>query len=57
MDTVDVRRYSARKARTATANSIKDLRTGINHFNLKAEILDVAEAEHVVTRNGKQSAG
>lgn len=56
MDTDEIRRYLARKARTATANSIKDLRTGMTHVNLKAEILDVAEAKHVVTRYGNYAS-
>jgi replication factor A1 len=56
MDTDDIRRYLARKARTATANSIKDLRTGMNHVNLKAKILEVAEPKHVVTRYGNHAS-
>jgi replication factor A1 len=56
MDTEDIRRYLARKVRTATANSIKDLRTGMTHVNLKAEILDVAEAKHVFTRYGNHAS-
>jgi replication factor A1 len=56
MDTDDIRRYLARKVRTATANSIKDLRTGMTHVNLKAEILDVAEAKHVFTRYGNHAS-
>jgi replication factor A1 len=56
MDTDDIRRYLARKARTATANSIKDLRTGMNHVNLKAKILEVAEPKQVVTRYGNHAS-
>ena len=52
METDRIRRYLAKKARTATANSIKDLRTGMRHVNLKAKILEVAEPKHVVTRFG-----
>jgi len=52
MDTDEIRRYIARKARTATANSIKDLRTGMRHVSLKARILEVAEPKHVFTRYG-----
>ncbi len=36
METDRIRRYLARKARTAIANSIKDLRKGMRHVNLKA---------------------
>ncbi|MBN1244269.1 hypothetical protein JXA31_01595 [Candidatus Bathyarchaeota archaeon] len=56
MDTDEIRRYLARKARTATANSIKDLRTGMTHVNLKAEILDVTETTHVITRYGNHAS-
>lgn len=56
MDTYEIRRYLAREARTATANSIKDLRTGMSHVNLKAKILDVAEAKQVVTRYGNHAS-
>jgi replication factor A1 len=52
MDTKEIRRYIARKAKTANANSIKDLQTGMRHINLKAKILKVAEPKHVVTRYG-----
>ena len=56
MGTDEIRKYLARKARTATANSIKDLRTGMHHVNLKAKILEVAEAKHVVTRYGNHAS-
>ena len=56
METNRIRRYLAKKARTATVNSIKDLRTGINHVNLKAKILEVAEPKYVVTRYGNYAS-
>jgi len=56
MKTERIRRYLARKARTATANSIKDLRNGMTHVNLKAKILEVAETKHVVTRYGNYAS-
>jgi replication factor A1 len=56
METDRIRRFLAKKARTATANSIKDLRTGMNHVNLKAKILEVAEPKHVVTRYGNHAS-
>ena len=56
IDTDEIRRYIARKARTATANSIKDLRTGMRHVKLKAKILEVAEPKHVVTRYGNHAS-
>jgi replication factor A1 len=54
-ETDRIRRYLAKKDRTATANSIKDLRTGMNHVNLKAKILEVAEPKPVVTRYGNKA--
>jgi replication factor A1 len=56
MNTKEIRRYIARKARTATANSIRDLRTGMRHVNLKAKILEVAEPKHVFTRYGNHAS-
>jgi hypothetical protein len=56
IDTDEIRRYVARKARTATANSIKDLQNGMRHVNLKAKILEVAEPKHVFTRYGNQAS-
>lgn len=55
METERIRRYLAKKVRTATANSIKDLRIGMSHINLKAKILEVAEPKHVVTRYGNNA--
>ncbi|MCK4884725.1 hypothetical protein KAS24_01520 [Candidatus Bathyarchaeota archaeon] len=56
MDTDRIRRYLVRKARTAIANSIKDLRKGMRHVNLKVKILEVAEPKHVFTRYGNRAA-
>jgi len=56
METDRIRRYLAKKARTATANSIKDLRTGMSHVNLKAKILEVATPKRVVTRYGNNAS-
>jgi hypothetical protein len=56
METDRVRRYLSKQARTATVNAIKDLRTGMNHVNLKAKILEVAEPKHVVTRYGNHAS-
>jgi replication factor A1 len=55
METDRIRRHLAKKARTVIANSIKDLRTGMSHVNLKAKILEVAEPKHVVTRYGNNA--
>jgi len=56
IDTDQIRRYLAKKARTATANSIRDLRTGMRHVNLEAKILEVAEPKHVFTRYGNRAS-
>jgi replication factor A1 len=56
METDRIRRYLAKKARTATAKSIKELQTGMSHINLKAKILEVAEPKHVVTRYGNSAS-
>jgi len=55
-ETDRIRRYLARKDKTATANFIKDLRTGMHHVNLKAKILEVAEPKHVITRYGNHAS-
>ena len=56
IDTDKIRRYLAKKARTATVNFIKDLRTGMRHVNLKAKILEVAEPKRVFTRYGNHAS-
>jgi replication factor A1 len=56
VDTHKIRRYLAMKDRRATANSIKDLRVGMHHVNLKAKIFEVAEPKHVVTRYGNHAS-
>jgi replication factor A1 len=54
-ETDKIRRYLSKKDRTATANSIKDLRTGMHHVNLKAKILEVEKPKNVVTRHGNHA--
>jgi replication factor A1 len=56
MENDRIRNYILKKDRAATANSIKDLRTGMRHINLKAKILEVAEPKHVVTRYGNNAS-
>ena len=55
-DTDEIRMYVARKAKTATTNSIKDLQNGMRHVNLKAKILEVSEPKHVFTRYGNHAS-
>jgi replication factor A1 len=47
-----IRKYLARKTRESAAKNIKDLRTGMNHVNLKVKILEVEDTKNVVTRHG-----
>ena len=56
METDRIRRYLAKKVRTATASFIKDLRTGMRHINLKVRILEIAEPKHVFTRYGTRAS-
>jgi replication factor A1 len=56
MDTDEIHRYIERRARTATANSIRDLRAGMRHVNLKVKILEVAEPKYVFTRYGTHAS-
>ena len=56
MDTEKVHSYILRKDRNSTANSIKDLRFGMRHVNLKAKILGVAEPRSVFTRYGNRAS-
>jgi replication factor A1 len=56
MKTEMIRRYLFKQSRTATASSIKDLRTGMSHVNLKAKILEVTKPRYVVTRYGNNAS-
>jgi replication factor A1 len=56
MDTPEIRSFLARRARTATANSIKDLRIGMRHVNLTAKILEVEEPKYLATRYGNHAS-
>jgi replication factor A1 len=56
MKTEMTRMHLIKQSRTATANSIKDLRTGMSHVNLKAKILEVTKPRYVVTRYGNNAS-
>jgi replication factor A1 len=56
MGTDRIRRYLSRKNRIATVHSIRDVRAGMSHVNLKAKILEVAEPKRVVTRYGNTAS-
>lgn len=55
MDTDRIRRYLSRKNKLSPAHSIRDVRAGMRHVNLKAKILEVAEPKRVVTRYGNNA--
>jgi replication factor A1 len=52
MDTDMVRKHLFRKRKQTNFHSIRDVRSGMSHVNLKAKILAVAEPRRVVTRYG-----
>jgi ssDNA-binding replication factor A large subunit len=52
MDTDMVRKHLFRKRKVTHSHFIRDVRSGMNHINLKAKILAVAEPRRVVTRYG-----
>ncbi|MBT0159912.1 hypothetical protein G4O51_08000 [Candidatus Bathyarchaeota archaeon A05DMB-2] len=55
MGTNKIRKHLSRKNITSPAHSIKDVRAGMSHVNLKAKILEVAEPKPVVTRYGNNA--
>jgi replication factor A1 len=52
MDTDMVRKHLSKKKKSVHSHFITDLRSGMNHVNLTAKILEVAEPRRVVTRYG-----
>jgi replication factor A1 len=56
LETDTILRYLSRKRRNAQGRSIKDLRSGMKHVNLKAKILEVAEPRRVITRCGNYAS-
>jgi replication factor A1 len=56
METDRIRRYLSKKNRTSPVYSIRDVRAGMSHVNLKAKILEVAEPKRVVTRYGNNAS-
>ncbi|MBN1244100.1 hypothetical protein JXA31_00735, partial [Candidatus Bathyarchaeota archaeon] len=55
-ETDKIRRYLSKKNRTVAVHSIRAVRAGTTHLNLKAKILDVAEPKRVVTRFGNNAS-
>jgi replication factor A1 len=56
MGTDRIHRYLSRKNRMSPVHSIRDVRAGMSHVNLKAKILEVAEPKRVVTRYGNTAS-
>jgi replication factor A1 len=52
MDTDMVRKILAKKRKTSRVHVVRDVRSGMNHINLEAKILAVAEPRHAVLRYG-----
>lgn len=52
IDTTMLRKVLFQKCKGTQSHTIRDLRAGMNHVNLKAKILEVAEPRRVVTRYG-----
>ena len=52
METNAIRRHLSKKRNPSHPHAIKDLRSGMNHVNLKAKILEIAKPNRVVTRYG-----
>jgi hypothetical protein len=56
MQTDMVRKHIAKKTKTPVSYSIRDLRTGMNHVNLKAKVLEVTKPRQVFTRYGNYAS-
>ena len=52
METDMIRRHLFKKNNASHSHFIRDLRSGMNHVNLKAKILEIGEPSRVVTRFG-----
>jgi replication factor A1 len=55
LETDTIRRYLSRKRRAAHSHSIRDLRTGMSHVNLKAKVLEIPKPTLVYTRFGNSA--
>jgi len=56
METDMVRKHIARKTKSPVSCSIRDLRAGMNHVNLKAKVLEVTQPKQVFTRYGNYAS-
>lgn len=55
MGTDKIRSYLSKKNRTSPVYSIRDVRVGMRHVNLKAEVVEVEKSKHIVTRYGNSA--
>jgi hypothetical protein len=56
METDIVRRHIAKETNMVYSQSIRDLRVGMRHVNLKGKVLEVTKPKHVVTRYGNHAS-
>jgi len=56
METDRIRRHLSKKNRTSSVRSVVDVRAGMSHINLKAEVLEDAEPKRVVARCGNNAS-
>jgi replication factor A1 len=56
METDRIRKYIAKNSRGSHSTSIRDLRTGMSHVNLKAKVLEVSQPKRVATRYGNYAS-
>jgi replication factor A1 len=55
METGMIRRHLAKNSRVSQSTSIRDLRTGMKHVNLKAKVLEIPKPTLVYTRFGNSA--
>ena len=56
MQTGMVRRHKAKETKLAHSRSIRDLRVGMSHVNLKVKVLEVTKPRHIVTKYGNPAS-
>jgi hypothetical protein len=56
MGTDKVLKHSSKKTKTPVSYSIRDLRAGMNHVNVKAKVLEVSQPKQVFTRYGNYAS-
>jgi len=56
LNTKMIRRYLTKQTEKIRPRCIRDLRPGMRHVNLKAEVLEVSRPKHVVTKYGNPAS-